>query len=187
MTALTVQDGKLVLRDGALGVGEGCCCGGCECVEVCADPAIYINGEYKGTLIQPQITGQECWIGNTMPACVDAEFACLTGYAAVSFALLSLTGCDLTIEWLLEPCSNLNQFNNPPDCSGDPYPYDPDQYWLTQWKVCGYNPATSRIKLQLSSKALVGWNKPPACNNIAEDPDADFGSLSIELDCNPLP
>lgn len=43
MTALTVQDGKLVLRDGALGVGQGCCCGGCECT--CNSTfSLYANG-----------------------------------------------------------------------------------------------------------------------------------------------
>ena len=29
MSQLTVEDGKLVLRDGKLGTGQACCCGGC--------------------------------------------------------------------------------------------------------------------------------------------------------------
>ena len=32
MTLITIQDGKLVLRDGKVGTGGGCCCGCCEIV-----------------------------------------------------------------------------------------------------------------------------------------------------------
>ena len=32
MSSITIQDGKLVLRDGKVGTGGGCCCGCCEIV-----------------------------------------------------------------------------------------------------------------------------------------------------------
>jgi hypothetical protein len=44
VTALTVQDGKLVLRDGKLGSGDGCCCGPtCGCTAPGFAPAIASN------------------------------------------------------------------------------------------------------------------------------------------------
>jgi hypothetical protein len=33
VTRITLQDGKIVLRDGKVGTEEACCCGACECVE----------------------------------------------------------------------------------------------------------------------------------------------------------
>jgi hypothetical protein len=34
MTRITLQDGKVVLRDGKVGTEEACCCGGCPCKTV---------------------------------------------------------------------------------------------------------------------------------------------------------
>jgi hypothetical protein len=181
VTALTVQDGKLVLRDGALGVGQGCCCGGCECLPLCDTPLFYLNGLYYGPLGSGY--SETCWLANTFPACVAEEFVCLNGYAATSIQSVSVSDCVVTIQWSVKPCSTLNQFNDPPDCSGEPYPYDPEQIWSTQWQPCGVNAENGRIVLRFVSKALVAWAKPPACNLSSEDPYVDFESASVEIAC----
>ena len=37
MTLITLQDGKVVMRDGKVGTEQACCCGGCCCVDGVAD------------------------------------------------------------------------------------------------------------------------------------------------------
>ena len=56
MTLITFQDGKPVLRDGKVGVGEACCCGGCHrCIR---------DGEW------------DCQY-TTRESCEECEYACL--------------------------------------------------------------------------------------------------------------
>lgn len=75
--ALTVQNGSLVVRDGKLGTGQGCCCGGgaCQCV----------NGVYAGktvtasvTVTLPQVEG-DC-PGGDVTAEFEMSYSILYGY-----------------------------------------------------------------------------------------------------------
>jgi hypothetical protein len=49
MTSITVQDGQIVLRDGAIGTEQACCCkkceGPCEENEDCAPGCVCVDGE----------------------------------------------------------------------------------------------------------------------------------------------
>jgi hypothetical protein len=48
MTSITVQDGKILLRDGAIGTGQACCCGEppeCESDEDCPEGECCVDGQ----------------------------------------------------------------------------------------------------------------------------------------------
>lgn len=52
MTQITLQDGKLVLRDGKVGTGEGCCCGGgggCDCCDEPDNELVVVEGNPRTT------------------------------------------------------------------------------------------------------------------------------------------
>lgn len=73
MSELTVQDGKLVVRDGALGTGQGCCCCGCcgYCIESFYDMEIFSQGcpegwtqDFTGTCVRYRLNVSSCDCGN---------------------------------------------------------------------------------------------------------------------------
>ena len=59
--SLTVQDGRLVVRNGALGTTQACCCGGCsgpcESNGDCAPGCVCVDGECVTDACEP---GYEC-------------------------------------------------------------------------------------------------------------------------------
>jgi hypothetical protein len=76
--ALINEGGKLLLRDGKLGTGQGCCCGGpcnpstCPTGTECTPPCVCQNGECK-----PACDPQECPTGTECtPPCVCQNGEC---------------------------------------------------------------------------------------------------------------
>ena len=66
MTQITVQDGKVVVRDGKVGTGEGCCCGGGECdCEACA---VTVTVEVETETIE--VTTNDVW-SDSVQLCLD--------------------------------------------------------------------------------------------------------------------
>jgi hypothetical protein len=74
MTSITVQDGQIVLRDGAIGTEQACCCkkcsGPCEENEDCAPGCRCVDGECVEECSGPCEENEDCAPGCR---CVDGE------------------------------------------------------------------------------------------------------------------
>jgi hypothetical protein len=74
MTSITVQDGQIVLRDGAIGTEQACCCkkceGPCDENEDCAPGCRCLDGECVSECSGPCENGEECDLGCS---CVEGE------------------------------------------------------------------------------------------------------------------
>lgn len=87
MPRITVQGGKLVVRDGKLGTGQGCCCDGCDCSSAGAPPAIASDAD-RGLVWLEFLS---C-IGDGAAATVDAPAAAgPCNYAALAGPISSVT------------------------------------------------------------------------------------------------
>lgn len=105
MTQITVQDGKIVLRDGKVGTGAGCCCGGdCEC------DLIALHGSSKSIMATVTVT---------LP---DVPGDCPSGEYTVNLELTTLSSADIF------GCQN---FEIGPICYVDPFTQENICYYLT--------------------------------------------------------
>lgn len=83
---LTVQNGSLVVSDGKLGTGQGCCCPSCSCVDwCCAAPQVTIAEQQL-----PYKTFAE-WIAGPKPCNCLFDVTC-AGSSAQFYGELSLDG-----------------------------------------------------------------------------------------------
>jgi hypothetical protein len=98
MTSITVQDGKLVLRDGVIGTEQACCCKKCEgpCDEEnpCPEGCICCNGECVEEIPEGECCGP-CDEENPCPegcACLGGE--CVQCEQAGGYCIFTTTTFD---------------------------------------------------------------------------------------------
>ena len=83
MTSLTVQDGKLVLRDGKLGTQEGCCCGGGGACCLCDSLTLYEDGFGNNFATEEEMIARVAQL--TAEADAKVAIAVENGYECVGY------------------------------------------------------------------------------------------------------
>ena len=132
MTLITLQDGKVVMRDGQVGTEQECCCGGCgECADECVVPPV-IDNRKPGARDCDYCTASSpgpspefgCeWIGTYIISRriqTEADVNFLAPLPWLSEKLKE--GCALYLHWLF--CGEQGEVTGPMNPAGD---FDP---WL---------------------------------------------------------
>lgn len=97
MTAITVQDGKIVMRDGKVGTEQACCCGGCVCTGECVEglqlslgnQPTCAGGFYfdfiecrSGVIVASMHCSEGRWVIGVTACCAEIDGVCAFDYAA---------------------------------------------------------------------------------------------------------
>lgn len=193
MTALTVQDGKLVLRDGKLGSGQGCCCQECDCAP-CGDPALYIDGEW---MMPPQgATGSGMpefrnYIAYDPDNCAGTQY--ITGRA--DLFTFEFYGSGRWIEFPPAPsCEVVIYFGLTPLIQYSEYVgnFSSYLYFKTRWSRCSTSGTNGRYPLSLVSSAFLygdgsGWDFYGCNTRHPINPSVDWSQVQLELGCDGWP
>ena len=127
MTLITLQDGRIVLRDGKVGTEQACCCGGCPPGYVCCGIAEYLLDYCEEVDGQWVISGScppegaeclpcQCAAGFTQTELIEQELYPGAGFN-VRILRCFIRDCEAVGE---ECCSALA----PDDCAPEQWPGD---------------------------------------------------------------
>ena len=164
MTLITFSDGKVVMQDGKVGTGKGCCCAGCEC---CVDDSFYESGLsddffYVWTRYLARITP-----GFPLVRKLDApERDCLDNlfvyYSFVSAGDVELCNARYRIRVYVPDCVSetltdiTSEYEEPALAD---YEYERLDFW--EW---GYPEISDYYLCQFSDHSLRDWPPLPECN-----------------------